>query len=312
MQRRSQAERSSAQYTPPLTNIGWVGLAAVVLSAVGVALLFWGVKSAASPVPVPTGGRSRVDLLDVAKTTITIAAYFGAVLAAVYAYRKQRLAEGDAHRADAAQLLDRYSTAANQLGHDAAAVRLAGVYAMARLADDWPEQRQTCIDVLCAYIRMPYEIDSTHPNYRHGESEVRLSIIKTIRNHLRDKDVAKWRGANFSFERAVFDGGDFTGAHFTSGWVSFHGARFLAGTIYFSDAHFTGATVSFAKATFRSDVHFNRANFSSGRVNFTDAVVVAPGKVTFRDAKFAGTEIKWGALRQPTAGAIPSQPSPNP
>ncbi|MFD9499878.1 hypothetical protein [Streptomyces sp. NPDC060035] len=34
------------------------------------------------------------------------------------------------------------------LGHDQAAVRLAGVYALARLADDWAEQRQVCIDVL--------------------------------------------------------------------------------------------------------------------------------------------------------------------
>lgn len=28
--------------------------------------------------------------------------------------------------------------------------------AHARLADDWTEQRQACIDVLCAYLRMPY------------------------------------------------------------------------------------------------------------------------------------------------------------
>ena len=40
-----------------------------------------------------------------------------------------------------------------------AAVRLAGVYAMAGLADDWPENRQTCVDVLCGYLRMPYEPD---------------------------------------------------------------------------------------------------------------------------------------------------------
>jgi hypothetical protein len=30
---------------------------------------------------------------------------------------------------------------------------------MAGLADDWPGQRQTCVDVLCAYLRMPYEPD---------------------------------------------------------------------------------------------------------------------------------------------------------
>jgi hypothetical protein len=31
---------------------------------------------------------------------------------------------------------------------------LAGVYAMSRLADDWTDQRQQCVDVLCAYLRL--------------------------------------------------------------------------------------------------------------------------------------------------------------
>jgi hypothetical protein len=57
-------------------------------------------------------------------------------------------------------LNERFATAAGQLGDDKpAAVRLAGVYAMAGLADDWPKNRQTCVDVLCAYLRMPYEPD---------------------------------------------------------------------------------------------------------------------------------------------------------
>src|SRR5262249_1108992 len=40
-------------------------------------------------------------------------------------------------------LNERFATAAGQLGSDKpSAVRLAGVYAMAGLADDWPENRQ--------------------------------------------------------------------------------------------------------------------------------------------------------------------------
>src|SRR5215471_6466104 len=55
-------------------------------------------------------------------------------------------------------LNERFATAASQLGDDKPpTVQLAGVYAMAGLADDWKEGRQTCIDVLCAYLRMPYE-----------------------------------------------------------------------------------------------------------------------------------------------------------
>ena len=51
-------------------------------------------------------------------------------------------------------LNERFATAAEQLGTDKPpAVRLAGVYAMAGLADDWEKNRQTCIDVLCGYLR---------------------------------------------------------------------------------------------------------------------------------------------------------------
>src|SRR3989440_7618494 len=57
-------------------------------------------------------------------------------------------------------LNERFATAAGQLGSDKPPeVRLAEVYAMAGLADDWPENQQTCVDVLCGYLRMPYEPD---------------------------------------------------------------------------------------------------------------------------------------------------------
>lgn len=114
-----------------------------------------------------------MDVNDVIKTTVTLLTLVGAILAGIYAYRKQLLAEGDTHRADASQLADRYTTAAEQLGHQQAAVRLAGVYALARLADDWEEQRQVCIDVLCACLRMPYTpwpppSLPQRPSVRHG------------------------------------------------------------------------------------------------------------------------------------------------
>ena len=66
-------------------------------------------------------------------------------------------------------LNERFATAAGQLGGDKPpAVRLAGVYAMAGLADDWPENRQTCVDVLCAYLRLPYDPDPGEDAARAG------------------------------------------------------------------------------------------------------------------------------------------------
>ncbi|MEU6555366.1 hypothetical protein ABZ915_34660 [Streptomyces sp. NPDC046915] len=133
-----------------------------------------------------------VNINDVLKATVTILTLVGAVLAGVYAYRKQLLAEGDAHRADASQLAERYATAAGQLGHDQ------------RLADGWQEQRQVCIDVLCAYLIMPYETDPTAATRRASARSVtpssassagpgRLHVLVPIRLRLQRRHLRRRR-----------------------------------------------------------------------------------------------------------------------
>src|SRR5215468_630926 len=90
-------------------------------------------------------------------------------------------------------LNERFATAAEQLGSDKPpAVRQAGVYAMAGLADDWEENRQTCVEVLCGYLRMPYEPDpgdqAPEPERLafRASYEVRRTVIRVITAHLRD------------------------------------------------------------------------------------------------------------------------------
>ncbi|MCX4617950.1 pentapeptide repeat-containing protein [Streptomyces mirabilis] len=246
--RRRQAPRG--QYAPNLWPVVPVALLALGLAG----LVGWWIyhyaydhfaQAAADQKPP-----KPVNINDVLKVTVTVLTLIGAVLAGVYAYRKQRLSEGDATRADASHRADRYTTAAEQLGHDQAAVRLAGVYALARLADDWAEQRQVCIDVLCAYLRMPYEPDPTALGHKAGEREVRHTIIRVIRDHLRDPDAStSWSTYAFDFIGVAFDGGDFSRSHFL-GTVSFVGAEFSGGIVSFVGAEFSGGTVSFGDATF--------------------------------------------------------------
>src|SRR5215831_2291462 len=88
-------------------------------------------------------------------------------------------------------LNERFATAADQLGGDKPpAVRLAGVYAMAGLADDWEKNRQTCVDVLCGYLRMPDEPgpgqDAPTQEQRAfwASREVRYTVIGVITAHL--------------------------------------------------------------------------------------------------------------------------------
>ncbi|MGH4010652.1 MAG: pentapeptide repeat-containing protein [Pseudonocardiaceae bacterium] len=54
------------------------------------------------------------------------------------------------------RITELYTKAADQLGSDQAPVRLAGLYALERLAHSTVEHRQTIVDVICAYLRMPY------------------------------------------------------------------------------------------------------------------------------------------------------------
>ena len=141
----SREGRTQGRYAPPLWPIWLAALVWVAAASLLAWIIYLQLWAIAVPRPGPNGGPPSIDPLDVIKTTITVAGFVGAVLVGVYGYRKQRLAEGDAYRADAEQLAQRYTTAAEQIGHEKAAVRLAGVYAMARLADDWDEQRQICV-----------------------------------------------------------------------------------------------------------------------------------------------------------------------
>jgi hypothetical protein len=109
-------------------------------------------------------------------------------------------AAGVGKRSEADALAKRYQEAATQLGHDSAAVRLAGVYAMARLADDWPDQRQSCVDVLCACLRMPGARESLQAS--EGEKHVRLAIVRLIGDHLDVTRTTNWCDCDLDFSFA--------------------------------------------------------------------------------------------------------------
>lgn len=195
------------------------------------------------------------------------------------------------------QLLnDRFGTAADKIGHSAPATRLAGLYAIASLADDWKEQRQTCIEVLCAYLRLPYEPDPKSPGYRDGEREIRRTVIRIIRDHLRaDFSVVNWGTYRFSFEGATFDCGDLTRACLTKeGLMTFHGARFVAGTFHFNDFVLDESRVWFTGAHFiGGDVIFDGAEFRDSLVSFKGSEHMA-GKVSFTNVSWSGDKIIWG------------------
>jgi uncharacterized protein YjbI with pentapeptide repeats len=284
-----------------------VGITVLLGAAIATALTFfltWLVlkvpPTGALPTPGPDGNSP---FLDVLKVALTVSAGIGGAVALVVAYRRQRHLEVD----DAGRR-SRYTSAAQQLGDPQAAVRLAGVYAMAHLADEWAEQRQQCVDVLCAYLRLPWAGDTTQlePNTtttehtwpdgggqrkvtktysgRAGEREVRQTIVRVIASHLRP--VAGW-GVGWSdldidLTNAALPNANFSDANFR-GRTSFARATF-SGSSSFNRAQFSG-DASFAETQFSGHAFFGGATFS-GSTNFGDAKFF--GDASFGDAKFLG------------------------
>ncbi|MFJ9775755.1 pentapeptide repeat-containing protein [Kitasatospora sp. NPDC101157] len=221
--------------------------------------------------------------------------------------QRERLAQQLAQ--DRRKLLsDRFAAISAQLGDESRSARLAAVYGLAGLADDWDQpgeegQRQTCIDVLCAYLRIPVgPCPDEHASAQvrgawRAEHEVRHAIIGLIRVHLLGDAHTSWQRYRFDFTRAAFDGGSFKDAEFR-GPVRFHGATFRPGNgneVTFEGASFgPGCQVEFLGATFAStgsrSIVFRDTEFAGGSVMFKDAHF-DEGAVVFDGARFTGGHV---------------------
>ena len=178
-----------------------------------------------------------------------------------------------AERVEADALAKRYQDAAIQIGHDKAAVILAGVYAMARLADDWPEHRQSCVDVLCSYLRMP-----THHETRQeaeGEKHIRITILRLIGDHLDASRPVNWCDCDFDFSYAELP------------------------VIEWSEPTFRRPP-EFRRARFADSVSMSQPRFEQGIglmfTRFEGALEIQRARVSAGDVALDGADIKVGVL----------------
>jgi uncharacterized protein YjbI with pentapeptide repeats len=277
-----------AQTTPRLLRV-WITIPFWLLVT---GLVAYGIHAFLRNSPDLVG--KHVNDLELLKVLLTIMTGIGAVLLGVYAYRKQRLEEGASVRQDEAQFLTRYNAATEQLADDKPAARLAGVYAMARLADDWSHQRQQCVDVLCACLRMPPEDEA-------GDTEVRATIVRVIADHLRRPDQnTSWSDLDYNFDRAQLHNVDLDDATFNGKEVTFQESRFTGENTSFQNATFSSESTRFTKATFSSEstwfggatfsgksTDFHKTTFSGERTGFT-AATFSGERTGFTAATFSG------------------------
>ena len=221
-------------------------------------------------------------LYDVVRSDVAAVALIGAGGAALLSYRRQRTAEQqhqlDTRRhglSESADLREQYTNAAEQIGHDKAAVRLAGVYAMAGLADTWSRrgnagQRQVCIDVLCAYLRISPDEDDA------AEKQVRSTIIRLIQQHcLNPNDASTWSDARIDLTSAELVDVDLSGCTF-------------AGEVTFDRASFDGSILELARCTISGSVSFTAAEVNATRADFSESRFQRGSVVAFQDVKFTG------------------------
>ena len=223
------------------------------------------------------------------KTALAGVAGIGGAVALVVAYRRQRDAEQG-------RFVERFGAAAAQLGDQDVAVRIAGVYAMAGVADESsdPGRRQQCIDVLCGYLRLPYDPEhgSSHRTehvtkitrsetpitgvkeqfthrFRQNDREVRQTIVRVIRAHLQKDAENSWSRNNLDFTGVLFEDASFVGATFSGEITSFDRATFSGRSTSFDGATFSGRSASFAGATFSGgSARLDGATFSGGYASF--------------------------------------------
>lgn len=242
-------------------------------------------------------------------------AIVGAAIAVllVVVYRRQK----DAERAQFAQ---RFGAASRQLGNSDTAVRIAGVYAMAAAADESPvfARRQQCIDVLCGYLRLPYQPDSgsnhlsefvstttwsaTPPAVnieetrrqavRQNDREVRDTIVRVLAQRVSRSADTSWSGNDFDFTGVLFEDAWFAGARFSGRNAWFDGAVFTGPNISFEDAVFNAVVVSFDGAAFESDAMFAGAMFRARSVSF-DGATFGGKETSFDDARFVGEYVSF-------------------
>lgn len=316
--------RGPARQPRSRAALSWWVVAAALLVVVVVswATTVWLLGEAAQAQDIAA---ARVEAI---KTGLGIGAGTGGVFALLLAVRRQwhqELTSVDTTLdATERRVTELYTSAVELLESEKAPVRMGGLYALERLAQVNPTQRRTVVNVLCAYLRMPYNtpiekddvpviqgapglgvdlpangaVDATsHPlaaddpggrERRTQEREVRLTAQRILAAHLRPGPNPEQVAATFWPDCDL----DLSGAALID--FDFSGCYVRAAV--FADANFSGSArfvgtrfagpAVFKGANFAGSAAFGEARFA-GQASFGRVSFI--GSAGFNEASFAGS-----------------------
>lgn len=188
---------------------------------------------------------------------------------------------------DVRPFTDLYQKAVDQLGSDRPPVRVGGLYGLGLLAQEYPNQRPAALELVCAYLRMPFPVfDPT----RADELQVRLVAQRVLAQQLRPARTARpGPPAGVDLTGAALVDLDLSGC-LLDGPVRLDRAE-LYGSTWLRDAAFA-AEASFRAARWHGNAWLERAAFA-GPARFDGADF--RGDAWFGEASFAAPAIFAGA-----------------
>ncbi|WP_327031910.1 pentapeptide repeat-containing protein [Micromonospora ureilytica] len=330
---KSEKPSKPRTYKPiHLATLLILAVVALAVTAVAAALMW---DAAQVPVSVPNSPdlavREAQLRVDVIRNILAVGAGAGGLIALFLALRRQyvkervdhsdqeyknRTAEDTKHDAAERRVTELYAKAAEQLGSEKAAVRLAAIYSLERVGQGNPEHRQTIINLVCAYLRMPYSpptLDATvhvHDGLdedqalRLNEREVRMAAQGVLSKHLEYFELEQelgflpkggpefWAEMSVDLSGAVLE--KFVFRNCAVRGLRLHRARFLnyaefgglfaRGYTNLAYAKFYGPA-DFAGAIFDPVVTFASAEFF-GPAKFN--TMTAGELISFKDVQFDG------------------------
>ena len=336
---RRQAQDGSLAAWQPMPAWSWM-LAAVAVLIVTAGVIIWLLAIAGGAKPGTDRANSR---LDAVRTGLAAGAAVGAAAGLFLAFRRQHHQEvatkSSDHDAIERRITELYTKAVEQLGSDKAPVRLGGLYALERLAQDNPAHQQTIVDVICAYLRMPFsatppaskpEPEAAEDSGEHGiqpetttdedgdtwrqERQVRLTAQRILADHLRDErptdqgstdppSLRFWPDIRLDLVDATLINLDLRSGVMADADFTravFSGYAFFNGATFRSRAAFDGATFT-SIAHFASMAQFAGVTFSR-HAGFIGATF--SDEATFHGADFNGMAAFAGTTFSGEAGFI--------
>ena len=256
-----------------------VAIATVVLSIV-LLIVFWEWLS---------GGESG-------STTIrNIALVAAGLIALPLAIWRGLVANRQAKTAQQGLLNERYQRGAEMLGNEVLAVRLGGIYALQRLAEEWPDQYHIQImRLFCAFVCPPtlgirQDVEAVMQMIgSRAKSRITLERIADFKLDLRDAHLPKAQFLNADLSNAMFHNSNLSGANFantdlTDSYLScsdlsqaeFYDVNFTRARLW--SANLSGAMLQDADLSRRNLHNVNLSGADLRRANLSEAI--------FQDAK---------------------------